>query len=107
MREWINEKFNKKISDNLRNLQETKYKHMKIISYNVNGIRAAIKKGLIDWIKVVDPEISFIHLTKAQSHLIPIFDMEEALYMGYWFKAQKKGYSRVGILTKKKADKIV
>ena len=80
---------------------------MKIISYNVNGIRAAIQKGMIDWIKVVDPDIICIQETKAQPHQIPIFDFEEAGYMGYWFSAQKKGYSGVGILTKKKPDNIV
>ncbi|MBI9036617.1 MAG: exodeoxyribonuclease III [Bacteroidales bacterium] len=80
---------------------------MKIISYNVNGIRAAIQKGLIDWIKVVDPDIICIQETKAQLHQIPIIDFEEAGYRGYWFSAQKKGYSGVGILTKKKPDNIV
>ncbi len=78
----------------------------KIISYNVNGIRAAIKKGLLDWFRVVDPDIILIQETKAQPDQIPVFDFEELGYRHYWFSAKKKGYSGVAILSKEEPDNI-
>lgn len=79
----------------------------KIISYNVNGIRAAMRKGLLDWIKVVDADIVCIQETKAQNDQIPVFEFEEAGYQSYWHSAKRKGYSGVGILTKLKPDNVV
>ncbi len=73
---------------------------MKIISYNVNGIRAAAKKGWLDWIKVTDPDILCIQETKAQPDQIPLFEMAELGYQSYIYSAQKKGYSGVAIFTK-------
>lgn len=80
---------------------------MKIITYNVNGIRAALSKGLLDWIKNVNPDIICLQETKAQPEQIPIFDFEEAGYLSYWHSAQKKGYSGVAILTKTKPDQVI
>lgn len=79
---------------------------MKIISYNVNGIRAAVKKGLLDWLRAVDADIICIQESKAQPDQIPLFDIEELGYRSYWFSAQKKGYSGVGIITKKTPDHV-
>ncbi len=79
---------------------------MKIITYNVNGIRAAISKGLIEWIKATDADIYCLQETKAQQEQIPILEFESAGYQTYWFSAQKKGYSGVAILTKKEPDKV-
>lgn len=79
----------------------------KIISYNVNGIRAAMKKDFLDWIKVVDPDIICIQETKAQPEQIPVLEFELAGYHSYWYSAKKKGYSGVGILTKKQPDNVV
>jgi exodeoxyribonuclease III len=79
----------------------------KIISYNLNGIRAAMGKNLLDWIKVVDPDIICIQESKAQPDQIPQMDFEMAGYHAYWFSAQKKGYSGVGIITKQLPDKVV
>lgn len=79
----------------------------RIITYNVNGIRAALNKGLIDWIKSVDPDIVCFQEIKAHYDSIPIFDFDEAGYHHYWYPAQKKGYSGVGILSKIKPDKVV
>ncbi|PCI32627.1 MAG: exodeoxyribonuclease III [Flavobacteriaceae bacterium] len=74
---------------------------MKIISYNVNGIRAAIKKGFFDWIKAADPDVLCIQETKAQKEQLDLSLFEEAGYKyNYWFSAQKKGYSSVAILCK-------
>jgi len=79
---------------------------MKILTYNVNGIRAALGKGLLDWIRSVDPDIICLQETKAQPDQLPLFDFEEAGYNNYWHSAQKKGYSGVAILTKRKPDNI-
>jgi exodeoxyribonuclease III len=79
----------------------------KIISYNVNGIRAALGKNLLDWIKIVDPDIICIQESKAQPDQIPQLDFEMAGYHTYWYSAQKKGYSGVGIITKQVPDQVV
>lgn len=79
----------------------------KIISYNVNGIRAAIKKGLIDWIRSVNPDVICLQEIKAQSEQIPVFDFEEMGYINHWFSAKKKGYSGVALLSKTEPDTII
>ncbi|MGB0777500.1 MAG: exodeoxyribonuclease III [Flavobacteriaceae bacterium] len=73
---------------------------MLILSYNVNGIRAAMKKGFIEWLKAANPDILCIQETKAQPEQIDSAAFEELGYKCYWFSAEKKGYSGVGILTK-------
>ena len=72
----------------------------RIVSYNVNGIRAAVNKGLLEWIKSVDPDIICIQETKAQPDQIPIFDFTELGFISYIHSAKKKGYSGVAIFTK-------
>lgn len=79
----------------------------RIISYNVNGIRAALRKGLIDWLKVINPDIVCLQEIKAQTAQIPVFDFVEAGYINFWFPAKRKGYSGVAILTKTEPDKVV
>ena len=74
---------------------------MKIISYNVNGIRAAMRKGLVDWLKAADPDVLCIQETKAMKEQVEVELLEEAGYKyHYWFSAQKKGYSGVAVLSK-------
>ena len=80
---------------------------MRIVSYNVNGIRAAIKKGLIDWLKSYPIDVLCIQETKATPDDI---DLELFTALGYhvaWYPAQKKGYSGVAIFSKKKPNQIV
>ncbi|MCK4360117.1 MAG: exodeoxyribonuclease III [Bacteroidales bacterium] len=79
----------------------------KIISYNINGIRAALRKGFIDWLKEVNPDIVCLQEIKAQNEQIPVFDFVEAGYINFWFPAKRKGYSGVAILTKTEPDKVV
>jgi exodeoxyribonuclease-3 len=79
----------------------------KIISYNVNGIRAAMKKGFLEWLSVANPDIVCIQETKAQGDQIPVFDFEVAGYKTYLTSAVKKGYSGVAILTKQEPDNVV
>ncbi|RXG23089.1 exodeoxyribonuclease III [Leeuwenhoekiella marinoflava] len=80
---------------------------MKIITYNVNGIRAAIRKGLFEWLKAADPDVLLLQETKAHQEQLDVNIFEETGYHDYWFSAQKKGYSGVAVLTKKKPDNVV
>jgi len=80
---------------------------MKIISYNVNGIRAALKKGFIDWLQAANPDVILIQETKAHKEQLDLQVFDEAGYpYHYWFSAQKKGYSSVAILSKIKPNHI-
>jgi exodeoxyribonuclease-3 len=79
---------------------------MRIVSYNVNGIRAAIKKGLIEWLTEYPVDIFCVQETKATQD-----DIDPSLFtqLGYhvcWFSAQKKGYSGVAVFTKIKPDLV-
>ncbi len=75
---------------------------MNIITYNVNGIRAAMKKGFVDWLIQESPDVICIQETKANKDQVE-FDLIENLgYYTYWFSAQKKGYSGVAIFSKTK-----
>lgn len=73
---------------------------MKIISYNVNGIRAAFNKDLIGWLGHAAPDVICFQESKAQKDQIDIASFEKEGYHTYWFSAEKKGYSGVGIATK-------
>ena len=77
---------------------------MKIISYNVNGIRAAHKKGLIDWLGANDFDIVALQETKANFEQVPKAAIEQLEELGYcfhyWHSAQKKGYSGVATFSK-------
>ena len=81
---------------------------MKILSYNVNGIRAAIKKGFIEWLISANPDVICLQEIKAQKEQLDLSLFEEAGYKyNYWFSAEKKGYSGVAILSKTKPKQIV
>ncbi|MCI4642121.1 MAG: exodeoxyribonuclease III [Flavobacteriaceae bacterium] len=81
---------------------------MKIASYNVNGIRAAIKKGFLDWLVAANPDVICLQETKAHKEQLDLSLFEEAGYpYHYWFSAQKKGYSSVAILCKEKPEEVV
>jgi len=80
---------------------------MKIISYNVNGIRAAMRKGFIEWLKAANPDIICLQEIKANFDQVDIDTIEAAGYpYHYWFSAVKKGYSGVAILSKHKPNHI-
>jgi exodeoxyribonuclease III len=79
---------------------------MRIISYNVNGIRSAVKRGFIDWLRTDPADVICLQEVKAHKQDIPVPLIEEAGYKSFWFCAQKKGYSGVGILTKLQPDNI-
>ncbi len=74
---------------------------MKIISYNVNGIRAAMNKGFAEWLTVASPDVICLQEIKAEENQIDIQSLKNAGYNHlYWHSAQKKGYSGVAILSK-------
>jgi exodeoxyribonuclease-3 len=73
---------------------------MKIISYNVNGIRAAIQKGFIGWLSQENPDIICLQELKADELQVDLEEITSLGYHIYWQSAQKKGYSGVGIFTK-------
>jgi exodeoxyribonuclease-3 len=79
----------------------------RIITYNVNGIRAAMGKGLIDWMKSAEPDILCVQEIKASPEQVGVFELEEMGYHHYWYPAQKKGYSGVAIFSKLKPDNVV
>jgi exodeoxyribonuclease-3 len=81
---------------------------LKIVSYNVNGIRAALKKGFLDWLQAVDPDVVCLQEIKANEEQLDLEVFEAAGYpYHYWYSAQKKGYSGVAILSKQKPDNVV
>ncbi|AUC82734.1 exodeoxyribonuclease III [Lacinutrix sp. Bg11-31] len=80
---------------------------MKIISYNVNGIRAAIKKGFIEWLIASDADVVCLQEIKAMEEQLDLSLFEDAGYKyNYWYSAQKKGYSGVAILSKTKPNHL-
>ncbi len=79
---------------------------MKIISYNVNGIRAATTKGLMEWLKAADPDVLCLQEIKALPEQVDHELVKETGYHGYYHSAQKKGYSGVAILTKQQPDHV-
>jgi len=78
----------------------------KIITYNVNGIRAALNKGFADWVKAANPDILCLQELKAEPNQFDVSIFENMGYHHYWYPAQKKGYSGVAILSKNKPDHI-
>lgn len=78
-----------------------------IISYNVNGIRAAMNKGLVTWLKQEKPDVFCIQELKAFPEQFEVKEFEALGYHPYWLPAEKKGYSGVGILTRENPDNVV
>lgn len=79
---------------------------MKIVSYNLNGIRSAINKGLLDWLQTENPDVFCIQESKAQPEQIDTLAMQELGYHSYIHSAEKKGYSGVCIFSKQVPDRV-
>uniref|UniRef100_UPI0039A7294D exodeoxyribonuclease III n=1 Tax=Ornithobacterium rhinotracheale TaxID=28251 RepID=UPI0039A7294D len=73
---------------------------MKIISYNVNGIRAAIKKGFIEWLSQTNPDVICLQEVKALEEQVDLEEIKQMGYQVFWNAADKKGYSGVAIFSK-------
>ena len=75
---------------------------MKIITYNVNGIRSAISKNWLAWLQATDANVVCLQEIKATPDVLTDLILVEHLgYEHYWFPAEKKGYSGTAIFTKK------
>jgi exodeoxyribonuclease-3 len=79
---------------------------MRIISYNVNGIRSAIKKGFWDWLRSDPADVICLQEIKAEKENVDHQLVNELGYHDYWFSAGKKGYSGVAVFTKIKPAQV-
>ena len=79
---------------------------MKIVSYNLNGIRSAMSKGLLNWLRTENPDVFCIQESKAQPEQIDTLAMQELGYHSYIHSAEKKGYSGVCIFSKQVPDRV-
>ena len=80
---------------------------MTILSYNVNGIRAAMRKGLVNWLEQTSADVVCFQEIKALEEQIDVEAFHQAGFKyTYWYPAQKKGYSGVGIISKVKPNHI-
>lgn len=79
---------------------------MRIVSYNVNGIRAAIRKGFIDWLRTDPADVICLQETKALREDVDVGAFAELGYHDFWFSAAKKGYSGVAVLTRIRPDHV-
>lgn len=77
---------------------------MKLISWNVNGLRAVMNKGYMDFFQDIDADIFAVQETKMQEGQL---ELELAGYEQYWNSAQKKGYSGTAIFTKHKPRAVL
>src|ERR1700759_2321647 len=77
---------------------------MRIITYNVNGIRSAINKGFIEWLKTDPADVICLQEIKALREDLNLNLIEELGYHSFMYSAQKKGYSGVAIFSKIKPD---
>ncbi len=79
---------------------------LRIVSYNVNGIRSAMTKGLVEWLKTDPADVFCVQETKAHKDNVAHALFTELGFHDYWFSAQKKGYSGVAVFTKIKPDHV-
>jgi exodeoxyribonuclease-3 len=80
---------------------------MKVISYNVNGLRSALSKGLLDWLAVEAPDVLCVQEIKAGTTPLDVAGFEKLGYRAYLHPAQKPGYSGVGIFSKVAPNAVV
>ncbi len=79
---------------------------MKVVSLNLNGIRAAINKGFLEWVEKELPDVICLQELKATEDQIDVLTIQSLGYHYYFHPAEKKGYSGVGILSRRKPDKV-
>ena len=78
----------------------------RIISYNVNGIRAALKKDFMNWLGAAKPDVLCLQEIKAMPEQLDADFLESLDYHHYWFPAEKKGYSGTAIWTKEEPKHV-
>jgi exodeoxyribonuclease-3 len=79
----------------------------RIFTWNVNGIRACHKKGMMDWLQKESPDILCIQETKARKEQVPPDAQAPEGYHAYWHSAQRPGYSGVLCYSKKKPKEVI
>jgi exodeoxyribonuclease III len=79
---------------------------VRIISYNVNGIRAAMNKGFVEWLKTDPADVICVQETKAEKDNVNHKLFTDLGFHNYWFSAKKKGYSGVAVFTRFKPDNV-
>lgn len=82
-------------------------KEVKLLCWNVNGIRAARGKGFLEWLQTVSPDVLCLQETKAHLEQLDEDLREPQGYYTYWNYPERKGYSGVAIFTKEKPVSIV
>ncbi|MGX5818292.1 exodeoxyribonuclease III [Chitinophaga lutea] len=80
---------------------------MRIVTYNVNGLRSAMTKGFTEWLQTNPADVICLQEVKAHRDNVDFRQFETLGYEDYWFPAQKKGYSGVAILTRIKPDQVL
>ncbi len=81
-------------------------KHLRVMTYNVNGIRAAIRKGFLDWLDTGPADLLCLQEIKAQTEDLDLSLFEDRGYRFHGYSAQKKGYSGVAMLSRIPLDEI-
>ncbi|AIZ64942.1 exodeoxyribonuclease III [Hymenobacter sp. DG25B] len=79
---------------------------MKILSYNVNGLRSALSKGLLDWVQQTDPDVLCLQEIKAGREPLDVSGFEALGYHVYQHPAEKPGYSGVATFSKQKPKNV-
>jgi len=79
---------------------------MKIVSWNVNGLRSVAQKGFLDWLKQVNADIVCLQEVKAGLDQLPWYLTRAGEYHFYLNEARKKGYSGVAVYTKKEPNRV-
>jgi exodeoxyribonuclease III len=79
---------------------------LKIITYNVNGIRSALSKDWFQWLKAASPDVICLQEIKASPDQVDCKPFEELGYSLYWYPAQKKGYSGVAVFSRVQPDHV-
>ncbi len=80
---------------------------MRIVSLNLNGIRSAAKKGVLDWLAESGADIVCLQELKAQAGDLSTEMLNPPGYYGYFHYAETKGYSGVGVWSRKQPDQII
>ncbi len=84
-----------------------KNQNTQIVSYNVNGIRAALKKGFDEWLGANLYDVVCLQETKAHQEQVAVESFEKLGYHHHWFSAEKKGYSSVATFSLREPDQVV
>lgn len=79
---------------------------LRILSWNVNGIRAAQKKGFLDWLAEVSPDILCVQETKAHEDQLDMDLLNPFGYSVFWTRPERKGYSGVATFTKQRPSRV-